>query len=135
MCLGLVESGIASLLLETAEAALLLAKAALVAKVALAAEAALLLTEAALVAKVAAALLSISVVVVLTEGLADVELALLEDKLLLALGQHLHGVLLVVVGDEAVALRVAHRVRDDARVLDAPEVGKIVAQFVLRGLI
>lgn len=70
--------------------------------------------------------------VVLAEGLADVQLALLEDEVLAALVQHLHRVALVVVGDEAVALRVAHRVHDDARVLDAPKVGKVVSQLVLR---
>jgi len=70
--------------------------------------------------------------VVLTEGLADVELALLEDEVLAALVQHLHRIALVVISDEAVALRVAHSVHDDAGILDASKVGKVVSQLVLR---
>jgi len=71
--------------------------------------------------------------VVLTERLANIQLVVLEDEVLLALSQHLHGVGLVFVGDETVALRVANRVGYDTRVLDATKVGKVVAELILRG--
>ena len=74
------------------------------------------------------------VVVVLSVSQINVQLARLEYEILLTLGQHLHGVTLVVVGDKAVALRVAHGVRDDTGILDGTKVGKVLSKLVLRGL-
>ena len=95
-----------------------------------------LAAHAGLAAAVLAALAALALleVVLLAEGVADVQLVLLEDQLLLLQTQHLHGVVLAVVGDEAEALAVAARVRDDARVLHVPEVAEVVAQLVLRRL-
>ena len=66
--------------------------------------------------------------------MAYVQLALLEDKVLLFDAEHFRGVVLRLVGDKAVAFGVAARVCDDARVFDRSEVAKILSQLFLRGL-
>lgn len=72
--------------------------------------------------------------VLLSERVSDVQSVLLEHELLLFERQHFARVRLVVVGDEAVAARVAALVRDDPRVLDVTEMREVVAQLVLRRL-
>lgn len=75
----------------------------------------------------------VAVVVLLAERVANVQLALLEHQLLLFDAQHFGCVVLALIGNEAVAFRVATRVRNDARILDGAKVSKVVSQLVLRG--
>jgi hypothetical protein len=91
----------------------------------------LMLLEATLAAHLA--WLSL-VVVVVTVSLVHVQLVLLEDELLLLEREHLRCVILVVVGDEAKAARVADLVGDDAGILDEAKVGEVVSQLVLGSL-
>ena len=69
----------------------------------------------------------VAVVVLLSESVTNVQLALLEDELLLFDAQHLGRVILALVGDETVSFRVASRVRYDARILNGTKVSKVVS--------
>lgn len=72
-------------------------------------------------------------VVFLAKSVANIQLVLLEHEVLVFDAEHLVGVVLVLVGDEAVAARVAAWVGDDARVLHVAERAEVLAQLVLVG--
>ena len=74
---------------------------------------------------------SIAAEVLLAECVSDVQSVLLEHQLFFFEREHFGRVVLIVVGDEAVAARVATLVRDYARVFDVTEVREVVAQFIL----
>ena len=90
--------------------------------------------EAAILVAVAVVLLLLLLtgkVVLLAEGVANVQFALLENELLFFDAKYFGGVVLAVVRDEAVAFRVTARVCDDARVFYVAKVTEILAQLFL----
>jgi len=90
-------------------------------------------THAVLVLAALLTLATALLVVLLAKGVANVQLVLFEHEVLVFDAEYLVGVVLVLVGDEAVAARVAAWIGDDARVLHVTERREVLAQLVLVG--